>query len=369
MTVCLSPNGSNTYQATAAPCQLLVGTVEGVAVLERSAPGAAWAVARHTLEGQHVSALLWEPRHGGLFAGVHGSPHGVGGLYRSRDGGRTWDRLTRGLTCDYLYSLTAAERDGQTVLYAGMQPVHLFESDDYGDTWRELPAIRDMPGHEQWRFPAPPHHAHVKNVAVDPRDPRTLYVSVEQGGLFKSVDGGQSWRELDDYSRPDDRFYKDVHRVVIRPSNTAQVFMAGGGGIYYSGDGGESWEHRPSTSRISYPDALLLAPRDERVMFAAGGGAAPPDWREFHRAESTVLHSRDGGLTWAAAGGGVIDSLRANIEAMCLTAWPGGSALFAGTTDGEVFASEDEATTWTRIASGLAPVSKAHHYQSLALPA
>ncbi|HEY7065229.1 MAG TPA: sialidase family protein [Chloroflexota bacterium] len=369
MTVCLSPNGGNTYPLDAAPGQLLVGTVEGIAVLERPAPGAPWAVARHTLAGQHVSALLWEPRGGGLFAGVHGSPHGASGLYRSRDGGHTWERLTRGLACDYVYSLTAAERDGRTVLYAGMQPVHLYESEDDGDTWRELPALRAMPGHEQWRFPAPPHDAHVKNVAADPHDPRTLYVSVEQGGLFKSTDGGESWRELDDYSRPDDRFYKDVHRVVLRPSNSAELFMAGGGGVYYSADGGAHWEHRPSTARISYPDALLLLPRDERVMFAAGGGAAPPDWRERHRAESTVLRTRDGGLTWEAAGGGVIDSLRANIEALSLAAWPGGAALFAGTTDGEVYASEDEATTWARIASGLAPISKAHHYQSLALPA
>ena len=46
-------------------------------------------------------------------------------------------------------------------------------------------------------FPMPPHVAHAKTIAVDPRDPKTIYVGVEQGGFFKTVDGGQNWRELE----------------------------------------------------------------------------------------------------------------------------------------------------------------------------
>src|SRR5215211_7806590 len=148
MTVCLSPNGSTVYSVAAPPRELLVGTVNGIAVLERAAPDAPWQVVRQALEGQHLSALLWEPHLGALFAGVHGAPHGSGGLYRGRDGGQTWERLTRGLTCDYIYTLAAAERAGQTVLYAGTQPVHLYASEDGGDTWRELSALKEMPGQE-----------------------------------------------------------------------------------------------------------------------------------------------------------------------------------------------------------------------------
>lgn len=341
MMVCLSPNGSSVYAVETPPRALLVGTVDGIAVLERAAPDAPWQVVRHALEGQHISALLWEPRAGALFAGVHGAPHGTGGLYRSRDSGQTWEHLTAGLTCEHIYTLAAAERNGRTVLYAGTQPVHLYASADGGDTWRELAALKDMPGHERWTFPAAPHHAHVKNVAVDRRDPRTLFVCVEQGGLFQSGDGGASWRELDGYVRPGDVFYKDVHRVVVRQGDDA-LFLAGGDGLYCSTDGGESWQPLPGTERIAYPDALVISPHDERLMFIAGGGGAPPTWRQRHRADSTVLRSRDGGRTWAVAGGGVVDGLRANIEALCLAAWPGGSLLFAGTTDGDVFASDDE---------------------------
>jgi photosystem II stability/assembly factor-like uncharacterized protein len=366
MRVCVSPEGGTVHHGAAPPERVYVGTVEGIAVLERDA-GDIWRVGRHTLEGQHISALLWEPRHDLLFAGVHGAPHGEGGLYRSADGGASWERLTAGLTCDYIFALATSPRDDGVTLYAGTQPVHLFESADLGSTWREHPSLPTVPGAERWTFPAPPHAAHVKHVACPPDAPGTLYVSVEQGGLYKSSDGGASWRELDGYIRADDRFYKDVHRVEPRPSNPAELFMAGGGGLYYSADAGASWEHLPGTARIAYPDALLFAPDDERTMFLAGGGGAPPDWRQLHRADATVLRSRDGGRSWAPAGGGLLDSLRANIEALSLAAWPGGYALFVATTDGDVFASDDAATTWRQIAAGLAPISKAHHYQSLAL--
>jgi photosystem II stability/assembly factor-like uncharacterized protein len=365
MTVCLSPNGSTVYTLDEPPSQVLVGTIRGIAVLEHAALHAPWRVARWMLEGLHISALLWEPRTGTLFAGVYGAPHGPGGLYRSRDKGHRWERLTAGLACDYVYTLTAAERHGRTVLYAGMQPVHLYESEDGGDTWRELPSIKDVPGHERWTFPAAPHQAHVKSVMMDRHDPSTLYVCIEQGGLFKSTDSGTTWRELDGYVGPGDVFYKDVHRLVAA-GNT--IFLTSGDGLYCSPDGGEHWERLPGTERLAYPDAFVVSPHDEQIMFVAGGGAAPPIWRQVHRADSTVLRSRDGGRTWTVVGGGVVDCLRANIEALALAAWPGGMTLFAGTTDGDVFATDDEGASWTRVASGLGAVSKAHHHLSLALP-
>jgi hypothetical protein len=58
--------------------------------------------------------------------------------------------------------------------------------------------------------------------------------------------------------------------------------------------------------------------------------------------------------------------MRANVEAMSMDVWNGGFALFAGTTDGDVFYSADEGEHWERIIAGIGPVSKAHHYHNLA---
>ena len=81
-------------------------------------------------------------------------------------------------------------------------------------------------------------------------------------------------------------------------------------------------------------------------------------------ADPTVARSRDAGRSWE-----ILErfpkSLRGNIEAMCMAAWSNSFGLFAGTTDGEVFFSEDEGENWSRIATGLAPVSKVGHYQQV----
>ncbi len=160
MVVCLSANGGTAHTGQAPPTRLLVGTVDGVVTLERASPDAPWGPTRQALRGTHVSALLYEPRHGGLFAGVHGS-----GLYASQDGGETWESRARGLTSAHVWSLACVERAGAVILYAGTEPAYLFQSDDYGATWEELPALRGIPGRERWDFPPPPHIAHARAIA------------------------------------------------------------------------------------------------------------------------------------------------------------------------------------------------------------
>lgn len=361
MNACLSPNGGTMYRGDAPARELLVATIDGIAVLEREGPSAPWRVARRTLEGIHVSALLLEPRRGLLFAGVHGQ-----GLYRSADGGHTWEEKTRGLTQEHTYMLSAIPRNGDVDLFVGTEPAHLFRSRDYGESWEELPALREVPDAEKWRFPGEPHLAHVKTLDYDRRDPRTLYVGIETGALLKSTDGGRSWRELDSYSRPDDQVWKDVHRLVVDPVEPHVLWMATGVGMYRSADRGETWERLSGgKTRTAYPDGCVLSPRDRNVVFVASSDQGPHEWRTSHHAGAHVLRSRDGGNTWERLTNGLPTDRRANIEALSLYAWPGGYALFTGDTDGDVHASEDEGESWTCIASNLAPVSKVEHYVRL----
>jgi photosystem II stability/assembly factor-like uncharacterized protein len=159
-----------------------------------------------------------------------------------------------------VWTLAASARDGAVVLYAGTEPAYLFESADYGESWSELPALRAVPGRGRWTYPPPPHRAHVKNVVFDPRDGRTMLLGVEQGALLRSIDGGASWEELDSFASADDSYYKDVHRIVVSPSNPRTLYLSSGDGLYGSTDGGATWEHLiPPDGPIGYPDALLLA--------------------------------------------------------------------------------------------------------------
>src|SRR5687768_13783342 len=231
---CLAPNGMNVYRGSAPTTRLLVGTSKGLAVLER-APGRDWTPAGLSLDGPHISSLCIDVR-GGVYAGVHG-----GGVFHSADQGRSWEERSKGITVPHVYSVSCTVENGEPVVYAGTEPVSGFVSRDEGRSWQELPGLADMPGKEKWMFPMPPHVAHVKTIAIHPDDPKTFFMGVEQGGLFKTRDGGNTWRELDSYSKPEDVAYRDTHQIVMRPNHPDEVYMTTGNGMYRSTDGGENW--------------------------------------------------------------------------------------------------------------------------------
>ncbi|HUB96057.1 MAG TPA: hypothetical protein VL993_09075 [Stellaceae bacterium] len=361
MVACLSPNGPTVYRAAAPPLRLYVGAQGGVSVLERAGPSSPWRVARRALAGRHVSAMMCDDAGTWVLAGIHD-----GGLEWSTDNGATWARRDAGVTVPHAFALARGQDDR---FYLGTLPAALFKSRDRGASWAEIASFRTVPGQEKWTFPGLPHEAHAKCVAIDPRDPALLYVAVEQGGLFRSRDGGESWRELDSYYRAGDKWYRDIHRLVIDATDPRRLFMTTGMGLYRSDDGGESWDHLTDTGfRIGYPDHLVISPKDPRVIYMCGGSLDPTQWRRSHRAEATVMVSRDRGETWGECGAGLPDDRRANLEAMSIVHHGAGFTLFAGNTDGEVFSSEDEGAHWTRIAAGLSPISKLGHYE-LVVPA
>jgi photosystem II stability/assembly factor-like uncharacterized protein len=364
MIACLSPNGQIVLRGSEAPTRLIVATLRGVSVLERAAGDKPWTHRGRTLDGHHCSSVTLEPERGGVFAGMHS-----GGLWFSADGGETWEPRSNGLTKDHVYSIAYARQREGLVLYACTQPVGLFRSLDYGRSWVELPALARMPGHEEWTFPSPPHEAHCKGLAFDPRDPQTMYAAIEQGAFMRSSDGGESWREFEGYAAPDDFLRHDIHRVVSVPSNPDELFLTTGIGLYYSPNRGESWERLTDSSfRIGYPDQLIFSPSDDRVLYMCGSLTNPLGWRQTHHAHGIVMKSSDRGRSWEEASNGLPVS-RPNVEALSLAAYPSGFTLFVGDTDGTVYASDDGAQSWHLIVDGLAPVSKVGHYRHLQLTA
>src|SRR5207249_4311697 len=129
---------------------------------------------------------------------------------------------------------------------------------------------------------------------------------------------------------------------------------------------GGHWEVMPLTEdRITYPDALVILPQQPDVMFTAGSSGSPGSWRTSKDADAAIARTRDAGHTWEYLSGGLPGHLRGNIEGMTMNVFPGGFELFAGTTDGDVFFSENEGETWTTIGQNLPPVSKGGHYRAL----
>jgi photosystem II stability/assembly factor-like uncharacterized protein len=328
-----------------------VATVDGVVFLTRESHQHPWNVSRKALDGRHVIALMIEPTRGTIFASMHDS-----GVAASEDGGQTWEFRNHGLISENVYSLNYSQAGHQVKLYAGTEPAHLFVSEDMGAQWKELPTLRSVPSVSKWTFPAPPHNAHVINVSIDPTNPDIIYACVEQGGLFKSVDGGASWKELQGFN-------DDCHRALILRSDPQTIFLPTGYGFYRSYDGGETWENISGrVARIGYPDPMVIHPENERLMFVAGGEADPYHWMQSKSANPRIARSRDGGDTWEILGRGMPERLDASFEAMILEAWNGSCAVYAGNTDGDIYYSGDEGETWTKIVEGLPAVSKTIHH-------
>ena len=356
MAIALSHGGTTIYSSPAPSNEVLVGTKEGIVFIKRDAQG--WRVADRALTDKHISAIVLEPESGLIFASAF-----KGSLHVSADGGKTWEQRDNGLTQDDVYCISEVKVDGKVHLYAGSEPAYLFSSDDLGLTWTELPSLRSVDGVTDWTFPAPPHIAHAKHVNFAPGEPTTVYASVEVGALLKSTDSGQTWQDL---KVP----YPDIHRTVINPQDGNRIYVTGGDGLYSSADGGVTWEHwtmRDDDAVGGYPDTLVLHPRQPELMFMGAAHHQPGAWRESHSAGARISRSRDGGRTWEHLGEatGLPDRFQSSVEAMCLEDAGDALTLFAATTGGEVWSSEDAGDHWALIISGLAPISKSGHYRVL----
>jgi photosystem II stability/assembly factor-like uncharacterized protein len=361
MFICLSPGGPTTTVNKSRTDKLLVGTVDGIFVFAHT--DGSWALQERFLTGEHISALLFEPFSGVLFAGTYGQAH-----YASMDLGRNWERSDRGLEGLEIYTLACQNVSGKPRIYAGTQPAHLFYSDDLGQHWTELPALRRVPGVENWTFPGPPHQAHVKSLAFDPHCSERLYAAVEVGGFLKSEDGGRSWKTVSGLN-------PDAHRVLVPPSDPGKVYLVMPttncpatdlAGVCTSHNRGETWlSLTPRDFRIGYVDPLLVHPLQGDLLFVAGAKTGPGTWRKLHTADARIARSRNAGKSWEVLHWGLPEHIRGNIEAFSMDVWNGGFALFAGTTEGDVFYSTDEGERWEKIIEGIGAVSKAHHYHNL----
>lgn len=358
MALGLSHGGTTIFTSRSRSNEVWVGTRDGIVVIERM-PSGGWRIARRLLEDRHISAILTEPESGLTFVGAfHGS------VQVTADGGKTWETRNSGLTEHDVYSLASVRRAGGTRLYLGTEPAHMFCSDDLGRHWRELPNMRSVPSVPKWKFPVPPHIAHTKHITFDPHNPDTVYAGIEVGGLLRSRDAGATWEQIEGV-------YEDVHRVAIHPQNPNQLYVVTGHGLYVSSDGGasfEQWVARPSPI-AGYPDGIVIHPRKPELMFLGAADAGPGTWMKTHYAGAKISRSQDGGRNWEMLQSGLPERMQASIEALCLEDWGESVSVFAATTAGDVYCSDDAGEHWNRIIGGLAPISKGGHYQALAVGA
>src|ERR671931_2153048 len=154
-----------------------------------------------------------------------------GGVRRTVDGGASWTDCA--LPEPGVFSLAVSAADG--AVYAGTEPSRLYRSDDGGGTWRPLDALLELPSRPHWSFPPRPWTSHVRWIAPSPHEPDLVLVGIELGGLMRTTDGGKTWQDHRPGAQP------DVHSIAWHPRAEGRAYEAGGGGAAWSGDGGGKW--------------------------------------------------------------------------------------------------------------------------------
>ena len=236
----------------------------------------------------------------GTGEGLHRPDLSTGdGIFKSTDGGASWAHV--GLADVQQVGRILVHPENPDLVYvAGMGHPYgpneergVFRSRDGGGTWEKVLYVNVNTGANRIEF--------------DPNDPRTLYASLWEhregpwenarfsgpnSGLYKSTDGGTTWRRLEQ-GLPGAAQGLGKTGVAVAPGNARRVYAVvdatEGGGIYRSDDGGERW------SRVSA----------DRRLWRQGGGFGeirvhPDDENRLFLANIAAYRSDDGGVTWTS---------------------------------------------------------------------
>jgi photosystem II stability/assembly factor-like uncharacterized protein len=184
-----------------------------------------------------IYAALWATRRPPWY--VYSPSVGPGsGLFRSSDGGTTWSQLTAGLPSENFgrSGIAVAPTDSRRV-YAVIDAKDggLYRSDDAGATWRKISGENRIWG-RGWYF---------GKIAVDPKNPDIVYVS--NTALYKSVDGGTSWTPIKGAPGGD-----DYHQLWIAPEDPTRMIVASDQGAVVTVDGAQTWSswYNQSTAQL-----------------------------------------------------------------------------------------------------------------------
>jgi hypothetical protein len=189
---------------------LLIGTRKGGFVLKSDATRKQWKISAPIQLGHIVNHMVADPRDKRVWMMAVRAGHLGPTLMRSTDGGKKWLEASRppafpvaregkqGLAVDHVFWITPGHASEPGVWYAGTSPQGLFRSEDGGDTWRSVDGFNLNPERVKWvgdsTQDAPPDGATLHSINVDPRDARHLFIGMSAGGVFESMDRGISWR-------------------------------------------------------------------------------------------------------------------------------------------------------------------------------
>lgn len=318
-------------------------TTDGLGGVYKSTDGAAtWSQKTSGMRYTLVQAMCFDASHT-LYAAVGwGTYRDIPSIFRSPDGGTSWESLKAVPSPYYMTSVwdIVAHPDSSDLIYvAGMshyvdteeEPTRglLHRSCDGGKTWEELWMPEDI-----W----------ILCLAIDPIS-ETIYAGT--GGadtsriyrVYRSTDRGNTWEETSGWQSPGNSIFE----IAVDPTSPNRLYAGTGGAVFKSTDYGVNWIPQ-AVIPIAY--TLLIDPNSPNTLYAGSGGP--------YAYEGGVYKSTDSGATWGSIG------LEAHaITKLCgifgseNTIYAGTGGKFLETSGSGLFRSADNGTSWEPMNSNL----------------
>ncbi len=355
--------------------RVLVGTCKGAFILASDGIRSDWTVTGPLFGGweiYHVTASPADPDR--IYASQSTGWFGQQ-VQRSDDGGLTWQPVGNDFRYDgvagthqwydgtphpwefarvWHFEPSPTDRDA---VFAGVEDAALFQSLDGGAGWKELPGLRGHGSGPAWQPGAGGMCLH--SVILDPADPARMLVAISAAGVFRTLDGGDTWepanRGLRSEGIPDAEAEVGhcVHHVAMHPDRPDVLFMQKHWDVMRSDDFGASWYEISGDLPSDFGFAIDVHAHEPQTVYVvpitSDSLHYPPDGR------LRVYRSRTGGGEWQPLSEGLpqrdcyLNVLR---DAMAVDSLDPCGVYF-GTTGGQVYASRDAGDSWAPIVRDL----------------
>lgn len=261
-----------------------------------------------------------------------------------------------------IWELTASNADQPGTLWCGTIPGAVFRSDDRGDSWQLVESLWNLPERKEW-FGGGADWPGVHSICVHPDDSSWVIAGVSCGGVWLSTDGGASWNNRAagmwaDYMPPDRKFdvnIQDPHRIVQCRSRPESLWAQHHNGVFRTTDGGESWREVKNVPPSTFGFASVVHPDDGDTAWFV------PAVSDQHRmpvdGRVVVARTRDGGQSFDELREGLPQEHAYDLVFRhALDIDRPGDALAFGSTTGSLWVSETQGDLWLAVSTNLPPI-------------